>query len=458
MKRHHWIAFLYLLLFALMIAACGSADTPMPAATQAVQASNTPAQVAQATATLPPEPTLPPAATDTSVPPSATPAPSETAAPSATQPEPTDIPDTPVPSPEAVAPLTRSLYLETPNLSGDDVLHLQQRLLALGYSEVGTPDGVFGSMTDSAVRRFQTDNGLVVDGVVGPVTWEILFGSALPTPEVQPTTESQLEPDRIFRLSIIDPVELIYDGDEMWVQTVHGLLRYDDETGERTRERTLARDRGQAVTCYDEGGFYYLASYETEMAGGSYQWVSHLLFQDVETKEEELVMDLTYYDNLGIYFQKLACHDEQFWLSVAGETYIMVFEPDSDAAPKFIRNVYLGSLVMDIAYGDDSMWVLEQNAVVHQVDPDSGGILASYQYPVGWLSAWTWLFYGGDRLWMSSIDISEVWSLDPETGKTTLFYAPDYQVAPVGCDGRYLWVTVYDWDGLALYLFDIREE
>ena len=36
-------------------------------------------------------------------------------------------------------------------------------------------DGAFGKMTDKAVRQFQKDEGLTVDGVVGPNTWNVLL-------------------------------------------------------------------------------------------------------------------------------------------------------------------------------------------------------------------------------------------------------------------------------------------
>ena len=36
-------------------------------------------------------------------------------------------------------------------------------------------DGAFGKMTDQAVRQFQRDEGLAVDGIVGPVTWDALI-------------------------------------------------------------------------------------------------------------------------------------------------------------------------------------------------------------------------------------------------------------------------------------------
>lgn len=56
---------------------------------------------------------------------------------------------------------------------GADVTYLQQRLTALGYKP-GTADGIFGSKTLAAVRAFQADHKLAVDGIVGPKTWAAL--------------------------------------------------------------------------------------------------------------------------------------------------------------------------------------------------------------------------------------------------------------------------------------------
>lgn len=57
--------------------------------------------------------------------------------------------------------------------SGADVIYLQQRLAAKGYS-VGTIDGIFGAKTLEAVKAFQKDAGLVVDGIIGAKTWAAL--------------------------------------------------------------------------------------------------------------------------------------------------------------------------------------------------------------------------------------------------------------------------------------------
>lgn len=59
---------------------------------------------------------------------------------------------------------------------GEQVKALQRMLYAMGYS-IGSVDGVFGSKTEAAVRAYQKNKGLTVDGVVGQETWnELLNG------------------------------------------------------------------------------------------------------------------------------------------------------------------------------------------------------------------------------------------------------------------------------------------
>lgn len=56
---------------------------------------------------------------------------------------------------------------------GVDVSALQQKLNLV-------PDGIFGPITDEAVRDFQKSHNLTVDGIVGPKTWAALGVGSLP--------------------------------------------------------------------------------------------------------------------------------------------------------------------------------------------------------------------------------------------------------------------------------------
>src|SRR4029079_6401139 len=63
----------------------------------------------------------------------------------------------------------RLLYLQSPNLRGDDVGALQHTLNRLGF-DAGREDGILGPETAGALKEFQRNAGLTVDGVSGPAT------------------------------------------------------------------------------------------------------------------------------------------------------------------------------------------------------------------------------------------------------------------------------------------------
>ena len=59
-------------------------------------------------------------------------------------------------------------------MNGPDVEVLQALLKARGYTLTGSA-GVFGTSTDKALRKFQRDFGLSVDGICGPKSWAELL-------------------------------------------------------------------------------------------------------------------------------------------------------------------------------------------------------------------------------------------------------------------------------------------
>ena len=67
--------------------------------------------------------------------------------------------------------------MHNPDLEDSNVKAVQSKLMSRGYS-VGNcgADGFFGGGTLEAVKGFQRDSRLAVDGIVGVNTWNRLFG------------------------------------------------------------------------------------------------------------------------------------------------------------------------------------------------------------------------------------------------------------------------------------------
>ena len=88
------------------------------------------------------------------------------------------------PQPEPTLPMVSvtAMYPMIKNGDGDKrgadgfVEIAQKRLLRKGYSlGIFGADGEFGAKTDEAVKKFQSDNGLAADGIIGPATWAKLI-------------------------------------------------------------------------------------------------------------------------------------------------------------------------------------------------------------------------------------------------------------------------------------------
>ena len=63
--------------------------------------------------------------------------------------------------------------------NGQEVVAIQKRLLELSYS-INNIDGDFGPETERAVKNFQADKGLEVDGIVGSATYRALMNREMP--------------------------------------------------------------------------------------------------------------------------------------------------------------------------------------------------------------------------------------------------------------------------------------
>ncbi len=117
---------------------------------------------------------------------------------------------------------------------GDQVKALQQYLVGMGYTNV-KPDGVYGPITEAAVKEFQTDNGLSADGVFGPNTKAkaVTMGSSTDTGG-NGTPRTQEELDAMYNQAVTE--HPVFAGNSP------AALEYAKSTGDFS---TLLNDQGK---------------------------------------------------------------------------------------------------------------------------------------------------------------------------------------------------------------------
>lgn len=62
---------------------------------------------------------------------------------------------------------------------GQEVVAIQKRLVELRYT-ITDIDGKFGGETEAAIKKFQSDNKLEADGIVGAMTYKALMNKEMP--------------------------------------------------------------------------------------------------------------------------------------------------------------------------------------------------------------------------------------------------------------------------------------
>lgn len=83
---------------------------------------------------------------------------------------------------------------------GADVMKIQHALELAGFSP-GPIDGKFGPQTKTAVMSFQSAQGITIDGIVGPITWERLL-KGTPAPGQRPPTITLPAPTMLAKPSM----------------------------------------------------------------------------------------------------------------------------------------------------------------------------------------------------------------------------------------------------------------
>lgn len=236
---------------------------------------------------------------------------------------------------------TKKLKYES---SGKQVKKVQTRLKELGYYE-GNISGNFLGHTRNAVKAFQKQNALDVDGVVGEETWNALFNDKDvrgPEDEPKPTPEPTPVPFAIT-VDVNNQVTTVYGRDENGDYTVvvrqmlcsTGTRSYPSDVGEWTLSGRTAR------WCYFPkwGGY---AQYWTKIN-------SSIAFHSVcYNAVDTMALSVSSYKNLGKRAShgciRLTVADAKWIYNNVGEGTVVTVTEDLPADPELRASLKVPAL------------------------------------------------------------------------------------------------------------------
>jgi D-alanyl-D-alanine carboxypeptidase len=153
---------------------------------------------------------------------------------------------------------------------GGSVSALQERLKALGYY-TGAVDGDYGAATVEAVRLFQRQNALDVDGVCGSATLAAVFASSAPPVTITPTPDPATLPLLVNRDNTLPesytPENLVVLRNVLSASLVYvkGSEIQGDKEAVAALQTMLLGAKGDGITGWQVSAGYRSYAYQQEL-------------------------------------------------------------------------------------------------------------------------------------------------------------------------------------------------
>lgn len=164
---------------------------------------------------------------------------------------------------------------------GDAVKEIQKKLYAAGYYHFDK-DGIFGFRTEDAVRSYQKDNGLQIDGIVGEETYQHIAGVS-----IKVTIEKEEDQN------LVTMVYSSYEVSDIPAPTITEQVTKQEKNDINTVDLLKNGDSGQAVKDLQrllQNKGYYQSRIDgqfgpmTEAAVRNYQIQNHLSVDGIAGK------------------------------------------------------------------------------------------------------------------------------------------------------------------------------